>query len=240
MSYFLAIDAGGTKTQCLLADESRVLARAITGSVKLMRVGEDEATTRLKTMLAEVANTAGVVLRQVTRTCFGLAGLSSPMVRTWAEKSIAELVGGELLLCGDEEIALDAAFAGGPEFWLSRAQGRTPLAARLTVKSSTRAAGGPYWATKALAHGSAWKRFARHCARTTASSSAMQLMCKPASNLLPCCARSSGTGRSTRSGNWSLTPTSVTTPITPRRSSPRSRPSLRAAPMQATRLQPKS
>jgi len=114
MSYFLAIDAGGTKTQCLLADETRVLARATTGTVKLMRVSEQEATARLHAMLAEVAATAGVSLGQVTRTCFGLAGLSSPAVHAWANRALCESVAGELLLCGDEEIALDAAFSGGP------------------------------------------------------------------------------------------------------------------------------
>jgi N-acetylglucosamine kinase-like BadF-type ATPase len=96
MSYFLAIDAGGTKTQCLLADETRVLARATTGTVKLMRVSEQEATARLRAMLAEVAANAGVSLGQVARTCFGLAGLRSPAARAWAEKSFAELVAGEL------------------------------------------------------------------------------------------------------------------------------------------------
>ena len=60
MSLFLAIDAGGTKTRCLLADESRVLGRAATGSIKLMRVGEAEASARLRAMLDEVAQTAGV------------------------------------------------------------------------------------------------------------------------------------------------------------------------------------
>jgi len=114
MSYFLAIDAGGTKTQCLLADETRVLARATTGTVKLMRVSEQEATARLHAMLAQVAATAGVSLGQVTRTCFGLAGLSSPAVHAWANRALCESVAGELLLCGDEEIALDAAFSGGP------------------------------------------------------------------------------------------------------------------------------
>jgi len=114
MSTYLAIDAGGTKTQCLLADETRVLARANAGTVKLMRVGEQEATARLRAMLAEVAATAGVSLGQVTRTCFGLAGLSSTAVREWAGDAVTELVAGELLLCGDEEIALDAAFSGGP------------------------------------------------------------------------------------------------------------------------------
>jgi N-acetylglucosamine kinase-like BadF-type ATPase len=114
MSTFLAIDAGGTKTQCLLADETRILARATTGTVKLMRVSEQEATARLHAMLAEVAAAAGVSLSQIARTCFGLAGLSSPAVRAWASRALSKSVAGELLLCGDEEIALDAAFLGGP------------------------------------------------------------------------------------------------------------------------------
>ncbi len=114
MSFFLAIDAGGTKTQCLLADETRILARATTGTVKLMRVGEPEATARLQAVLAEVAAAAGVSLSHITRTCFGLAGTSSPAVRAWASRVLSESVAGELLLCGDEEIALDAAFRGGP------------------------------------------------------------------------------------------------------------------------------
>ena len=114
MSLFLAIDAGGTKTRCLLADESRILARAVTGSVKLMRVGEAEASARLRAMLVEVAHTAGVSLKDVTRTCIGLAGLSIEAVREWAEREISKAVGGELLIAGDEEIALDGAFRGGP------------------------------------------------------------------------------------------------------------------------------
>jgi N-acetylglucosamine kinase-like BadF-type ATPase len=113
MGLFLAMDAGGTKTQCVLADETRVLARAATGTVKLMRVAEQEATARLRAMLAEVSDAAGVRLSKVTRTCFGLAGLSGPAVRKWANQVMAGFVSGELILCGDEEIALDAAFAGG-------------------------------------------------------------------------------------------------------------------------------
>jgi glucosamine kinase len=114
MSLFLAIDAGGTKTRCLLADESRVLGRAATGSVKLMRVGEAEASGRLRAMLTEVSTTAGVGLHEITRTCVGLAGLSIDAVREWAEREIGNAVSGDLLLAGDEEIALDGAFRGGP------------------------------------------------------------------------------------------------------------------------------
>jgi glucosamine kinase len=114
MSLFLAIDAGGTKTSCVLADETRVLGRASTGSIKLMRVGEAEASARLRAMLAEVSLAAGVGLAEVTRTCIGLAGFTIAAVREWAEREIGDVVGGDLLLCGDEEIALDGAFKGGP------------------------------------------------------------------------------------------------------------------------------
>jgi len=113
MGLFVAIDAGGTKTQCLIADEERVLARASTATVKLMRVSEAEATARLQVMLGEVAAAAGVSLGQVERTCFGLAGVSGSVVQAWARRAVTAMVAGELILCGDEEIALDAAFAGG-------------------------------------------------------------------------------------------------------------------------------
>ena len=114
MSLFLAIDAGGTKTSCLLADESQVLGRATTGSVKLMRVGEAEASARLRAMLTEISLVADVSLGEVTQTCIGLAGLTIDAVREWAEREIRDVVGGDLLLAGDEEIALDGAFRGGP------------------------------------------------------------------------------------------------------------------------------
>jgi glucosamine kinase len=114
MGLFLAIDAGGTKTRCLLADDEKILGRAVTGSIKLMRVGEAEASARLRAMLAEVACTAGVSLADVTRTCVGLAGYTIEAVREWVRLEIADAVGGSLLLSGDEEIAFDGAFRGGP------------------------------------------------------------------------------------------------------------------------------
>src|SRR5215831_601668 len=113
MSFFVAIDAGGTKTTGVLANETRVLARAKTGTVKLMRVSEAEAGARLRGLLSELSLEAGVGLADVTRTCIGLAGLSIHAVREWAVREVGDVVGGEILLAGDEEIALDAAFKGG-------------------------------------------------------------------------------------------------------------------------------
>jgi glucosamine kinase len=87
---------------------------AVTGSIKLMRVGEVEASARLQAMLAELSLTTGINLREVTCTCIGLAGSTIDAVRNWAEREITRVVGGKLLFAGDDEIALDSAFRGGP------------------------------------------------------------------------------------------------------------------------------
>jgi glucosamine kinase len=114
MALFLAIDAGGTKTRCLLADEAKILGRAVTGSVKLVSVSEPEASSRLRAMLAEVSQVANVSLGEVSQSCIGLDGLSIDAVREWAEREIGAVIGGDLHLVADEEIAFDAAFRGGP------------------------------------------------------------------------------------------------------------------------------
>ncbi|HZL27493.1 MAG TPA: BadF/BadG/BcrA/BcrD ATPase family protein [Acidobacteriaceae bacterium] len=114
MAYFVALDGGGTKTECWVADENSVLGRASTGTIKLMNVDEATATSRLQNLLREAATDAAIALHDVTRTCFGLAGSSSETVRQWAEKTLRGVVSGEIIICGDEEIALDAAFRGGP------------------------------------------------------------------------------------------------------------------------------
>jgi N-acetylglucosamine kinase-like BadF-type ATPase len=114
MSYFLALDAGGTKTDALLADESRVLARGSADTIKLLRTTPEEAEARLSALLEELSAKAGVPLSKITRTCMGIAGFSTGLVSRWSQQTLARHVSGEILLCGDEEIALDAVFPGTP------------------------------------------------------------------------------------------------------------------------------
>ena len=112
MAYFLAVDAGGTKADFVLADGERHLARVRTGTIKRMRVDAETALGRLEDGLHEVSALAGITLSQVTRTCVGTAGESVPMVSEWLRAEFGARVGGELLVVGDVEIALDAAFPG--------------------------------------------------------------------------------------------------------------------------------
>lgn len=114
MTYSLGIDAGGTKTTCVLADQTSVLARASAGSIKIMRVSESEASANLVSLLQTVAAQSGVALGNISSTCIGLAGNTVPRVEQWTRAALQSHLPGSLLLCGDEEIALDGAFWGGP------------------------------------------------------------------------------------------------------------------------------
>ena len=114
MSYFLAIDVGGTKTDYALADETRVLARARAGSIKRMRVDAHTAANNLDEALRELTTQSGIDSRTIVRTCVGTAGETVPLVTDWLKQEIPARVGGELLVVGDVDIALDAAFPGEP------------------------------------------------------------------------------------------------------------------------------
>jgi N-acetylglucosamine kinase-like BadF-type ATPase len=113
MTFFVGVDSGGTKTEAWLGDETRVLAEARAGTAKLTRVGREVAAERLRELLREVSRTAGVDLRRVSRTCVGMAGYSIAEARELTAATVAGMVGGEVEVCGDDEIALDAAFQGG-------------------------------------------------------------------------------------------------------------------------------
>ena len=112
MSFFLALDAGGTKTDYVLADETRELARVRTGTIKRMRVDAATAGRNLESALAQLSAQTGVSMASITRTCIGTAGETVPLVRDWLQASFRARVGGGLLILGDVEIALEAAFPG--------------------------------------------------------------------------------------------------------------------------------
>jgi glucosamine kinase len=114
MAYFLGLDAGATRTRCVLADNHAILARASSGTIKIMRRPVEDAEKNLDALLRDVAAESGISLDSIACTCVGLAGISVPRVADWVRNELHVRVGGEILLAGDEEIALEAAFSGGP------------------------------------------------------------------------------------------------------------------------------
>ena len=138
MSFFLAIDAGGTKADYALVDETRVMARVRSGTLKRMRTDHASAEANLDGALNELTRLSGVPMQAITRTCIGAAGESVPLVADWLRTAFAKRVSGDLLILGDVEIALDAAFpgAGGVRVLAgtgANLAGRTPTGRLLTV-----------------------------------------------------------------------------------------------------------
>ncbi|HWG18943.1 MAG TPA: BadF/BadG/BcrA/BcrD ATPase family protein [Terracidiphilus sp.] len=113
MGYYLAVDAGGTKAEFLLAEDGRELARALTGTIKRVNADAGDAEENLENALAELERLTGVRRSRVTATCIGTSGDTVPLVTDWLRQSFSERVSGSLRIVCDVEIALDAAFQGG-------------------------------------------------------------------------------------------------------------------------------
>lgn len=108
----LGIDGGGTRTRASIAEGSRVLAFAENNSIKRLRVGAAAAEQNLRTLLAEVYKQAGV--KGVRAASAGVASATMPGVREWIEAVFADFGVERSEIVGDEVIALDGAFKGGP------------------------------------------------------------------------------------------------------------------------------
>lgn len=152
MSYFLAVDAGGTKAEFLLADGERELARTTCGTIKRVNADESVADKNLAEALAELERATGIRMSQVARTCIGTSGNTVPLVTDWLHASFSKHVGGELLIVGDVEIALDAVFHGGRGVLVLAGTGSN-VAARATNGSIITAGGwGPMLADQGAGH----------------------------------------------------------------------------------------
>lgn len=113
MAYYLAVDAGGTKAEFLFAEEEREVARVRTGTIKRTNADAAQTQANLERALAELEQRTRVDLARVTRTCIGTSGETVPLVTDWLRENFSARVGGELVIVGDVEIALDAAFRDG-------------------------------------------------------------------------------------------------------------------------------
>jgi glucosamine kinase len=153
MAYFLALDAGGTKTDFVLADETQQLGRVRTGTIKRMRTSADIAEQNLRTALDELTKQTGVNPCEITRTCIGTAGESVPLVVDWLRAAFHEHVGGELILVGDVEIALDAAFFGKRGVLVLSGTGSNTAARSSDGRIVTAGGWGPALADQGSGHG---------------------------------------------------------------------------------------
>ncbi len=112
MNVVLGIDGGGTRTRASIVTDERVLAFAESGSIKRLRVGAQAAEENLRALLSEAYKQAGIT--EVSAASVGVASASMPGVSEWISTVLDDFGVNRSEVVGDEVIALDAAFKGGP------------------------------------------------------------------------------------------------------------------------------
>jgi glucosamine kinase len=113
MAFFLGIDGGGSKTECMVGDETSVLGWASASSSKIARVGEEAAGAALRDGIERACAAAGMAASQIQRTCIGVSGASQAASVAAIGRWLGEWVGGGIDVVGDMEVAHYAAFEGG-------------------------------------------------------------------------------------------------------------------------------
>jgi N-acetylglucosamine kinase-like BadF-type ATPase len=112
MNVVLGIDGGGTRTRASIVAGEQVLAYAEGGSIKRLRVGAEAAEENLRSLLKEVFALAGGTA--VRAASVGVASATMPGVTEWITAVLRDFAVEHSEVVGDEVIALDAAFRGGP------------------------------------------------------------------------------------------------------------------------------
>ena len=152
MAYILAVDAGGTKTEFLLAENGCELARTRTGTIKRVNADACDAERNVGEALDQLERLTGIPASQVERTCVGTSGSSVPLVTDWLRECFGRRVGGSLTIAGDEEIALDAAFEGGRGVLALAGTGSNVAARDASGRILTAGGWGPMLADQASGH----------------------------------------------------------------------------------------
>ena len=114
VAIYLGIDGGGSKTSCLIGDETSVLGTGTGGASNVVRVGEAQARESLASAIRQACTVANLNPSQISSVCVGLAGAARTEISELVKRIVSELVPGKVKVVGDNVIALEAAFGGGP------------------------------------------------------------------------------------------------------------------------------
>ncbi len=172
MPYFLALDAGGTKTDALLADAHRILARGSADTIKLLRTTPEVAQeARLTALLQELSAKSR---RSASARSRGLVWAlrdysTGDLVSRWSQQ--ASIQAGERRYSFSAEMKRSRwtrSFREHRGSSLLRARGQMRSAAAATGRCTARADGGRCWAMRAAATGSVWRPSARLSGHKTA------------------------------------------------------------------------
>ncbi len=116
MTYYLGLDGGGTKTECVVLDSSGdIVGQAASGASNPLRVGFGSALQSLKAAAECALRNAKVDSPQLASVCAGLAGAGRMKVQHAAVVFLATTFPKAFThVTTDLEIALEAAVGDGP------------------------------------------------------------------------------------------------------------------------------
>ena len=152
MCLILGIDGGGTRTRASIVDGDKLLAHGENGSIKRLRVGAEAAEANLRALLKDVYAKAGI--KGVRAACCGVASASMPGITEWITAVFNDFGVERADIVGDEVIALDAAFRGGPGILQIAGTGSNTIGRAPDGRGRPPAAGVRISATRAPATGS--------------------------------------------------------------------------------------
>jgi len=112
MTAILGVDGGGTRTRAAIQVDGKIVGRGQSGSIKRLRVGAAAAEENLREALKQAYAQAGV--SGVDAACCGVASISMPGIAEWITAVFVDFGVARSEVVGDQVIALDAAFRGGP------------------------------------------------------------------------------------------------------------------------------
>jgi|SRR6516164_6606007 len=145
-SYLLGFDGGGSKTDCILADQhGRTIARAQAGPSNPLRTGYARAWFALSEAGDLVLAKAKIHAAHVRAVCAGLGGAGRPgVVRRVARFLEGSYPNAAIQVTSDLEIALEAAFGSGEGVILLAGTGSAAFG-RDAMGCSARAGGRGPW-----------------------------------------------------------------------------------------------
>lgn len=150
MSVILGIDGGGTNTRAVMMADGKIVASGQNGSIKRLRVGAEAAEANLRALLKDVFAQAGA--KSVDAACCGVASATIPGTSEWITAVFRDLGVQRSEVVGDEVIALDAAFKGGPGILQIAGTGTNTIGR--TADGAREAAGG--WSSRLGDEGSGY------------------------------------------------------------------------------------
>jgi glucosamine kinase len=114
MRMVLGLDGGGTKTECVLMDESRaVRARGRSGASNPTRVGFDGALVAVSEAARLTIQNAGIGMAQISGICAGLAGAAQTEAKLKLKKLFEKEFPGKFVhVCADLDLTLEATGSG--------------------------------------------------------------------------------------------------------------------------------